>query len=225
MTKLPGTAGLVLALGLACGPVMAQPKQATAFGLAPRVLSAPGFGIIPVEKCKGTPGAAVTVPIGSFLQQLVSSGKVTSRITRELPGGAKGDVAKPTNVGANWPTTLDMALKQPGFSNDYVLVTIELTVQRGVVFLRPYGSTDRSDSTLAVTVDPDTTIKDSFCGRTVVTETVNGAGIVTSQKVSFGVKKSTLKRAVNFGFQIPDNVADPKYWMPIILDPIVENEG
>lgn len=189
------------------------------------VFSVAGFETIPITACSRNPGSPVTMQIGSLLKELKDAGKINRAIKRRLANGTEMDVGRPAGAAANWPTNLDMELAEPAAGggtvpNDYVMVMVVLKVVRGINFLRPPGA-GATDSTQAVTVDPGT--KEGFCGRTDVVRFTSGGA--TYQSVSFGVLKSADMRSINIGIMIPDNVASPTYWLPIILDLNVRNSG
>jgi hypothetical protein len=212
-------------LAIALSPVSAAPNKTANVKAVPRILSVGGFESIPQSPgCSGTAGPPVTIDLTEILKELVTNGKVTRKIDRKL-AGSTSPVDRPANVGNNWPSNLDMELavsSTPGTfePNDYVMVTINLRVVRGVTFLRPLGA-PVTDSSIAVLVEPRTTA--SFCGRTDTTSTtVNGKKY---QTFSFGVLKGTSVHSVNIGIMVPDSTTNPTYWMPILLDPNVKNSG
>lgn len=206
-------------------PAVAQPKD-TISGLGvPRILSVAGFDQIPTTACSGRMGPAVTVDLGEVFKDLASNGKVARKITRTVAGGTQ-QVGRPANVGNNWPSNLDMQLAVPkasgGFEpNDYVMVTVKLPMVRGASFLRPPLSV-ATNSSIAVMVDPGK--GSGFCGRTDVATTVVPRGM-DFQTMQFGVLKGPDVQSINIGIMIPDDPKSPAYWLPIILDPNVKNEG
>ncbi len=219
------SAALAVAMLAALHPANAQPRITDKPKSQLHILSVAGFETIPYTDCSGVYGQPVTVRVGALLAELANNGKVGRNITRKLANGTDQPVDPPANTGYNWPTNLDMELAETATGggyvpNDYVMVTVVLRVLRGINFLRPMGVAV-TDSTLAVTVDPNT--KNRFCGRTEVTTTTTGGK--TFQYVSFGMLKDTVVRSINIGIMIPDNVANPTYWLPIIIDPNVRNTG
>lgn len=178
----------------------------------------------------GLEGPPVTMRIGSMLLQLKDNGRIAKDIKRRLADGTLQDVEGPTNATKLWPTNLDMQLAEPidparpqdGYKpNDYVIVTIVLRMVRGIRFLQVVPL-NGNDSSVAVMAEPGK--GNRFCGRTEFVET--GSGINRFQQVSFGVLKGSDVRSINIGLMIPStNSSTPEFWLPIIIDPIVENEG
>jgi hypothetical protein len=135
---------------------------------------------------------------------------------RDIHNEKGASVDRPASVGRNWPTSLDIQVNETGVSNDYVMVTVDLIVVRGVSFLRQPGAAI-DDSRSAVMTDPSTAA--TFCGRTQVS--LNG----NRQSVSFGVRKGADVRTFNIGIMVPDKPASPTYWQPLFLDPNIKNDG
>ena len=116
-----------------------------------------------------------------------------------------------------------MQLAEPdgdGFKpNDYVMVTINLQKARGAVFLRALSDPETS-SRYAVMVSLGS--ERHFCQRSDVTLIMTPAG----QSVSFGMKRASGLQSINIAIMVPDKAAPPQaYWMPVIFDLMVKNEG
>ena len=200
-----------VAILAACGPAGAAPRKPARVDMKILLLTSGGLASIPETPCAGTAGSPVTMKIGPLLAELVNGS-----IARDIHNAKGNSVGRPASVGNNWPTNLDMQVNETGVSNDYVMVTVDLMVVRGVNFLRQPGAAV-DDSRSAVMIDPSTVA--AFCGRTKVG--LNG----NRQSVSFGVRKGADVRAFNIGIMIPDRPASPTYWQPLFLDPNVKNDG
>lgn len=224
MTRILAAAAITFALGTTISAGAAQPKKPAAFAARP-LFTVSGFDSVPIDSCGATakPGSPVTIDLDDVLAQLAKDGKIPRKITRK--NGKKVDW--PIRKNDNWPTSLDMKLSETGVPNDYVMVTVNLPVWRGVSFLRPLydqngGPSKLSDSSIAVTVKAGTAAQ--YCGRTAVTTTPASPNDI--QTFSFGVRKAPGARAINIGILVPGGEVDGRLvWLPILLDPAVENEG
>jgi hypothetical protein len=222
MSRIFFTMALTVGVGAVINPAGAQTRPSV--NSAPATLFAvSGFDSVPMKGCTGTPGSPVTIDLDDVLDQLTKGGKISRKIARK--NGKK--VEFPVGKNDNWPTSLDMKLSEPNVKNDYVMVTVNLPIWRGTTFLRPlYGQngypSSADDSSIAVTVKSGTA--DQYCGRTIVTTKKETPRDI--QTFSFGVRKSPGVRAINIGILVPGGSEEGRLvWLPILLDPAVENEG
>ena len=186
------------------------------------LVSTGGFGTISQTDCIGNPGTPVTVELGELFDSIATNGKVSRKIKR----GAN-DVSYPKDVGNNWKTSLDMQLAVPkttgGYQkNDYVIVTIVLPKTSkshvNMQFLQQFAKPALDSSTAVMASSP--TQSALFCGRTDIAP---WTGDPTALMVKFGVKWGPV-RSFNIGVMVQDK-QDNTVWLPIILDPNVQNEG